>query len=304
MSIEQKIRDIVTSNDIVLFMKGTRGAPQCGFSASVVDVLSDYVDAFTDVDVLADPELREGVKQFSSWPTIPQLYVRGEFVGGADIVRDMATSGELATLLGRPARDATPPDVKLTKAALDALSGFVENGEQPVVRMKVSAGFQYGLDFDQEQKGDVIVRGEGYTLLFDRPSSRRVDGTVIDYVERPDGGGFKIDNPNEPPKVRSMTVQELDARMKANGPFSLFDVRTEQERGIARIPQSIWLDDAGKAILEDLDRDAMVVMHCHHGVRSRAAAEHALRMGFRNVYNLEGGIDAWSIDVDASVPRY
>lgn len=304
MSVDQKIRDLVRSHDIVLFMKGTRDEPRCGFSSSVVDILGDYVDAYLDVDVLADESLREGIKAFSSWPTIPQLYVRGEFVGGADIVRDMAASGELATVLGVSAREATPPDVRLTAGALAALASFVEGGAAPIVRIKVSAGFQYAMDFDEPQKGDVVVKGEGYTLLLDRPSSRRIDGTVIDYVERPDGGGFKIDNPNEPPKVRSMTVRELDARAKANGPYTLFDVRTDAERAIATIPGAIALDDAGKKVLEELDRDAIVVLHCHHGVRSRNAAEHVLKMGFRNVYNLEGGIDAWSIDVDPTVPRY
>jgi monothiol glutaredoxin len=93
--IEREIRE----HDIVLFMKGTPVFPQCGFSNLVVQVLSRLGVKFRGIDVLSDPELRQGIKEFSEWPTVPQLYVRGQFVGGADIVREMYLSGELAELL-------------------------------------------------------------------------------------------------------------------------------------------------------------------------------------------------------------
>ncbi len=93
--IQERIREQVTSNDVVLFMKGTRDFPQCGFSGQVVQIL-DYLGVpYTDVNVLASDELRQGIKEFSDWPTIPQLYVKGEFIGGCDIVREMFQSGEL-----------------------------------------------------------------------------------------------------------------------------------------------------------------------------------------------------------------
>ena len=94
-----RIRADITENPVVLFMKGTPVFPQCGFSATVVQVLSHLGIKFKGVDVLADAEIRQGIKEFSSWPTIPQLYVKGEFVGGCDIVREMFQSGELAQLL-------------------------------------------------------------------------------------------------------------------------------------------------------------------------------------------------------------
>jgi monothiol glutaredoxin len=84
---------------VVLFMKGTAEGPQCGFSQMVVNILDHLGVAFADVNVLADPELRDGIKAFTNWPTIPQLYVKGEFVGGCDIVREMFQSGELKALL-------------------------------------------------------------------------------------------------------------------------------------------------------------------------------------------------------------
>ncbi len=95
----EQIRKEISENDVVLFMKGTPVAPQCGFSAAVVQVLNHLGVKFKGVDVLEDPGLRQGIKEFSSWPTIPQLYVKGEFVGGCDIVREMYQSGELSELL-------------------------------------------------------------------------------------------------------------------------------------------------------------------------------------------------------------
>ncbi|MFT4843873.1 MAG: monothiol glutaredoxin [Planctomycetota bacterium] len=101
MSAEEQIKEIVTANDVVLFMKGIKAMPQCGFSNHVVGVLSAMGVEFKDVDVLADPAIRQGVKDYSDWPTIPQLYVKGEFVGGCDIISEMTMSGELETLFDK-----------------------------------------------------------------------------------------------------------------------------------------------------------------------------------------------------------
>src|SRR5215475_9686135 len=96
-----RIRDEIAKNDVLLFMKGTPVFPQCGFSAAVVEVLSELGVKFHGVNILVDPELRQGIKEFSQWPTIPRLYVKGEFVGGCDIVREMAETGELAVPQGK-----------------------------------------------------------------------------------------------------------------------------------------------------------------------------------------------------------
>ncbi len=98
--IFEQIEKDIKENDIVLYMKGTKNVPQCGFSATVAQVLERVgVENYKDVNVLADPEIREGIKEFTNWPTIPQLYVKGEFIGGCDIVREMYQSGELQELL-------------------------------------------------------------------------------------------------------------------------------------------------------------------------------------------------------------
>jgi monothiol glutaredoxin len=98
-TVFDRIKQEVTDNPVVLYMKGTPMFPQCGFSAAVVQILSQAGVKFKGVDVLVDPSLRDGIKQFSDWPTIPQLYVKGKFVGGCDIVREMAANGELDAML-------------------------------------------------------------------------------------------------------------------------------------------------------------------------------------------------------------
>ena len=98
-TVQDRIRQQITDTPVVLFMKGTPVFPQCGFSAAVVQILSHMGVKFKGVDVLSDPSVRQGVKEFSNWPTVPQLYVKGEFVGGCDIVREMFETGELKTLL-------------------------------------------------------------------------------------------------------------------------------------------------------------------------------------------------------------
>ena len=98
-TIAERIASDIESNDVVLFMKGTPVFPQCGFSAAVVQMLTQLGVKFKSFDVLQDPELRQGIKEFSNWPTIPQLYVKGEFVGGCDIIREMFESDELESLL-------------------------------------------------------------------------------------------------------------------------------------------------------------------------------------------------------------
>jgi monothiol glutaredoxin len=103
LDVNKYIANLVANHRVVLFMKGNKSFPQCGFSAAVVEVLKRHAVPFETINVLQDQAVREGIKQFSSWPTIPQLYVNGEFIGGCDIVREMDASGELADKLKPPA---------------------------------------------------------------------------------------------------------------------------------------------------------------------------------------------------------
>ena len=106
-SLRKQISELLASNRVVLFMKGNRQMPQCGFSSQVVQILNKLLPSYETVDVLDSPELRDGIKEFSQWPTIPQLYVGGQFIGGCDIVCEMNASGELQSLIGADHGTAT-----------------------------------------------------------------------------------------------------------------------------------------------------------------------------------------------------
>lgn len=314
--LHEKIRSLIGVADVVLFMKGTPDAPRCGFSAAVVDILDGILpvrSSWRSVDVLADPAIREGIKVYSDWPTIPQLYVKGELVGGADITREMATSGELQALLGveKKAEEPTRLEVTVTPTAARFLlqAQAAEPKENRFLRLAVTPRYQHQLGFSPEKAGDVKLASEGLELVVDAQSAKRAHGVRIDAVEQAGGGvAFRIENPNEPPSVKQMSVRELKQRLdvaaQSGTALELFDVRTPGERATAKIAGSRLLDDEGRAYLEKLPKDTALVFHCHHGSRSQAAAEHFLKLGFTKVYNVAGGIDAWSMEIDPSVPRY
>ncbi len=311
-SLKSQLTSLVASNRVVLFMKGDRRSPMCGFSATVVGILDEHLPSasgYDTVNCLASPELRDGIKEFSDWPTIPQLYIDGKFVGGCDIVREMHSSGELAKLIGGASAAAAPaklPTITLSESAAKAFRDATpDDGDR--LHLAIDARFSHELFFGPVEKGELEVVANGVTFLVDPQSARRADGVSIDFVGGANGGGFKIENPNEPPRVRSLTARELRALMDKGTKLELFDVRTPQEMAIARIDGARPFDNAARdhiARLADSDKAATLVFHCHHGVRSRTAAESVVALGLRNVFNLEGGIEAWSSTVDANVPRY
>jgi monothiol glutaredoxin len=302
--LRRRLADLIAAEEVVLFMKGNRLRPQCGFSAGVVATLDARVADYKTVDVLADPELRDGIKEFSQWPTIPQLYVKGEFVGGADIVREMEGSGELDKLLGGAARPVKTPTITVSPAAAAAFREAVADaGPGEVIRLEISPGFEHGLSIEAPRPGDLRVDADGLAFAVARLSAGRADGLRFDFIEQRGEAGFKIENPNAPPTVETIAPAELAARLRA-GEVHLYDVRTPREREIARIEPSTLLDEAAQTEILALPRDTPLVFYCHHGVRSHAAADHFLQQGFRRVASLQGGIEAWSEQVDAAVPRY
>ncbi|MEI9937960.1 MAG: Grx4 family monothiol glutaredoxin [Pseudomonadota bacterium] len=301
-SLRSRISGLVAQNPVVLFMKGTRRAPQCGFSAQVVQILDDLVPEYETVDVLGSAELRDGIKEFSQWPTIPQLFVNGEFVGGCDIVRALQESGELAQLLSKPGTAPALPTIHITEAALKAFRGALVDADGEFLHLKIDARFQNDLYFAPREAGTLELGVQGLTLFIDPASARRADGMSIDFIDG-DNAGFKIDNPNQPAQVKQLTPPELKELLD-QGKVALFDVRPEHERALASIPQARPLDEAGQEYLFSLDRNAPVAFLCHHGMRSQNAAEQVLGEGFRNVYNVRGGIHAWSETVDRGVPQY
>jgi monothiol glutaredoxin len=303
-----ELTDLTRSSRVVLFMKGSRRFPQCGFSAAVVGILDGLGADYATVNILQDASVREDMKELSGWPTFPQLYVGGDLVGGCDIVKEMHASGELHKLLGVDPRTAAPaaPRVTISAAAANAFAeAAAEAGETggDVLRLEIDERFEPDLHFAPKAPGDVEVTSSGVVLHVARDSVRRADGVAIDFVHGPSGPGFKIDNPNAPPRVKPIDAKGLKALLDA-GKIELFDVRPDAERAQAVIASAHQLDAEGQRYLFGLEKSAAIALHCHHGVRSRAAAEQLLSEGFTNVYNLEGGIEAWSRDVDPSVPRY
>ncbi|MGD0679590.1 MAG: Grx4 family monothiol glutaredoxin [Polyangiaceae bacterium] len=294
---------LIHAAPIVLFMKGNRRSPQCGFSATVVGILDELGAGYETVDILSDPTTREGMKEFSSWPTYPQLYANGDFVGGCDIVKDMYASGELQKLLGVEEKQATTPRVTITAAAAKAFQDAASDVGDDVLRLAIDAQFNCDLHFGAKDPADIAVTSTNVVLHVDRASADRADGITVDFVEGPSGGAFRIDNPNAPARVKPISPKALRALLD-EGRVAIFDVRPDDERAKASIPQARKLDAEGRKALFGLGKDAAIALHCHHGVRSRAAAEQLLGEGFTNVYNLEGGIEAWSRDVDATIPRY
>ena len=208
-----RIQHLVDTERVVLFMKGDPDRPQCGFSARTVGALRELGVDYTHVDVLMDPDVREGIKVYSDWPTIPQLYVDGEFVGGCDIVLEMQQDGSLAELLGiEPPAEPAP----IQQTAPEIVAGWLARGER----------------------------------------------------------------------------------------FEFLDVRTHEEFEWASVDGARLLTADQLPALEALPRDTRIAFLCHHGVRSQAAARAFQTLGFSDLHNVVGGIDAWSLEVDADVPRY
>ena len=302
--LKQKLDQLVSSDAVVLFMKGTRSFPQCGFSASVVNILNTLIPKYTTVNVLSDPEIRGHMKEYSDWPTFPQLFVKGEFVGGADIVRQMFEAGELEKKLGDLVAPAKPPAVTVTARAGAELTASLKDGSPgDVIHLTITPSWEHQLDIGPKEATHVNVESGGVTVQLDRASAARASGVSIDFVDAADGAGFKIENPNRPPSVKPVSPKELKAMLDAGTVKELYDVRTPREREVATIGGTL-LDDGALAAIEKLPRETPIAFFCHHGGRSQAAAEHVLKMGFKQVYNLAGGIDAWSRDVDPSIKRY
>jgi monothiol glutaredoxin len=303
-TVKTQLEDLIKKHKVVLFMKGNKHFPQCGFSAQVVQILKEVGTSFETVNVLSDPGIREGIKEYSSWPTIPQLYVAGEFVGGCDIVKEMYASGELHKTLGVELAPVAAPKISLDAGAAKAIQA-ADEGNGDVLRVEIGPQFQYDLYFGPKAAGDLEVVTNGITICLDRATAKKADGMQISWVETADGGAFRIDNPNEPPRVKSITAPELKKWIDEGKGFELLDIRTDQERRFAKVDRAKSLDGDVEEVLGGVDKDKTpLVLMCHHGSRSRAAAERFVREGWKQVYNLEGGIDAWSQKIDSAVPRY
>lgn len=304
-ALRTRIETLLGANRIVLFMKGEPRVPQCGFSAKAIGALDALGVDYAHIDVLTDPDIREGIKQYGQWPTIPQLYIDGDLVGGSDIIGQMADSGELHAALGLPAPDRSPPSITISAAAAGMLREAVTNaGSGYAVQVEVDPRFNAKLQLAPSDAGAIAVETEGLRVQFDQPSARRAEGLSIDWVDDERGRGLVIENPNAPPKVQAISPTEAAERVAA-GTLTLVDVRPAEERQLASVNLPFTaLEDEALAHLEGQPKDTPLAFLCHHGQRSAQAAEHFRGLGFTQVFNMTGGIDAWSDAADTHVPRY
>jgi len=298
-----RIDQLLAANRVVLFMKGTRGGPQCGFSAATVDRLNALLDDYATVDVLADDEIRQGIKEYGNWPTIPQLYIDSELVGGADIVQSMFDSGELHRVLGIAEPDRTPPEITVSDAAVAAIRQALSDADGMKLFLVVDGHFQPQFQLREPNGNEISVTANGLEICFDLASAQRARGASIDWTKTAHGEGLAIHLPMAPAAVKSLDVHALKQRLDA-GAITVIDVRPPQDRALAPFARAEVLDSTTHARLAALPKEMPLAFLCHVGNSSRGAAEHFREHGFRDVYNVEGGIDAWSREIDSSVPRY
>ena len=302
-AVKGKIENFVNQNKVVLFMKGTRQQPMCGFSAKTVAALDSVIPDYVSVNVLDDPDIREGIKVYGNWPTIPQLYIDGELVGGCDIVLTMLNSGELHKQLGMEQPDRTPPEVSITPAAAEKIKEAMEGHEGIALHFMVDANWDSQFNLAPAQGNEIATESNGINILMDIATAQRARGAVIDWVSTMQGEGLAIDLPQAPPPVHQMTVQELAESLKS-GEVTLVDIRGDSDRARASIDGALVLDQPTMQKLEAMPKDSRIAFLCHHGNASMGAAEYFRKQGFTRVSNVAGGIHAWSMEIDPSVPTY
>jgi len=218
---QSQVESLVSSAPVFLFMKGSPDAPQCGFSYRVVETLRGWNVPFESFNVLSDEGVRQGVKEYANWPTIPQLYINKEFVGGCDIIEEMSGNGELGELFKE-----AHPDMEFTP-------------------------------------------------------------------------------PAPPAEVQNLPPEDIAQLLKEQPDISVLDVRPPEERAVACLANSRMIDQSlAQEILNSWEPETPMVFMCHKGGRSLQAAQYFTQQGFQNVYNMVGGIDAWSLTVDSEIPRY
>jgi len=308
MSLDDQTRaaidDLLNDNRVVLFMKGNRQQPQCGFSAKTVSALDMLLPDYVTINVLDYPQVREGIKVYSNWPTIPQLYIEGELIGGSDIILEMMESGELADALKMQKPDVQAPEITLSEAAIKAMQQALESQPTMSLHLQIDAGFTHALSLSPAKPGSIETQCGELTLHLDPWSAARANGLRVDMTEEFAGTRFLFDNPNVPPPVGQLEVTELKKKLDNGESVLLFDVRDAEERVRASIDLARHWDQEAMNFIIGLPKDTEIIFHCHLGGRSQQAAEHYRRQGYTNVHNLVGGIRAWSEEIDPSIPVY
>jgi monothiol glutaredoxin len=294
---KQNIEKLITDNNCVLFMKGNPTHPQCCFSSNTVGILKELVgDEFAYCNVLDDSQIREGIKVYGNWPTIPQLYINKELVGGNDIVTEMYNTGELHTLLDLPLPTREPAKISISEKAAENILSGTENMGSNVLMLSIDGQFNTRFSIEEPKGYEVISECGEIKIYMDVGTAKRAGGIEIDWVEDLQGAGLVIKNPNEPKAVNQISVETLKKGMKDGVYKHVFDVRNEQQYSEQSIEGAQRLDKANMQIIEDLDKQTALVFVCTMGSSSQGACDFYRKKGFTNVNNLVGGVTAWFKD--------
>jgi len=289
---KERIEQMVTGNKVMLFMKGTPQMPQCGFSSQTAGALDTLLSGdYASFNVLEDSEIREGIKEYGDWPTIPQLYVSGELVGGCDIVMEMFNAGELHEMFGLEAPDRTPPEIEISDKAAEKIGEFLAAYPGQFLHFKIGSDWDAQFHLGPKAGTEIASTVGELTMLMDLASAQRARGAKIDWVESVQGEGLKLDLPGAPPPVKQMPAGELQQRLNAAEHMVVVDTRSEGDRQRAPLDFAKPLDSGLMAELTDADRKTPLVFVCNQGVSSQGVAEHYRKQGFTEVYNLEGGVE-------------
>ena len=294
-AVRERIEQQIASHNVFLYMKGTPKMPQCGFSAKTAGMLDSLLEGdYASFNVLEDETIREGIKVFGDWPTIPQLYVNGELIGGCDIITEMYNAGELHELMGMEAPDRTPPEIEITDLAAEKINEFLANYPDQHLHFSVGSDWQAQFQVGPKSGQEIESSSNGLTVLMDLATANRARGAKIDWTVSMQGEGLSLDLPGAPAPVKDMTPDELQTRMNAGERFMVIDTRPEADRKAQPLDFARDLDAELMAELKDVDTMLPLVFVCAHGISSRAVAEHYRKQGFKQVYNLEGGATALS----------
>jgi monothiol glutaredoxin len=292
--VRNKIENLVTNNNCLLFMKGNPQHPQCGFSSNTVNILKELLgDNFDFFNVLEDQEVREGIKEYGNWPTIPQLYINKELVGGNDIVTEMYNTGELQSMLDLPQPERVSANISISdKAKQNIMSGIKDIGSHVLM---LSIDNQFNTRFSiEEPKGYEIVSDVGDIKIYmDIGTAKRANGIEIDWVEDLQGAGLVINNPNQPKEVNQLSKEEFNKGLEKGVYKHIYDVRSEDQFKAQSIPGSKRLDKENMQEIETLDKDTPLVFVCSVGNTSQGACNFYRKKGFSNINNLVGGVANW-----------
>ena len=290
-----RIEKMLDENPVFLFMKGTPQTPMCGFSSNTVKILKDMIgDEFGSFNVLEDPEIRDGIKAYGQWPTIPQLYINKELIGGNDIISEMFNTGELHELLNIAQPDRTPPEISITDEALNHIKEGLKDMGSHQLFLSVDEDFNTRFSLEMPKGYEVVADVGDLKVYMDIGTAKRAAGVEISWLDELQGSGLRIKNPNEPPAVQELTVSELQDwfATEVENP-KVYDVRSVDKFAEGTVDHAVRLDKQTISEIESMDKETPLVFVCQIGQSSMSAAEFFRKKGFTKVFNLTGGYNSW-----------